>query len=99
MKPSEDYPRMMFHRTKEAVIVLSREEEDGLGPEWSRIIWQAPPFAAPDPATAPGPEPEPQSEGYTESEPEKETAPAVKPTLPARPPIKTAARSKGKRPA
>jgi hypothetical protein len=98
MKPSEDYPRMMFHRTKEAVTVLSREEEDGLGPDWSRVIWQAQLFAAPEPAPEPEPEPEPQSEGYTESEPEKETAPAANPTRPARAPMKRpAAHSKRKR--
>ena len=78
MKPSEDYPRMMFHRTKEPVIVLSREEEDGLGADWSRVVWPQP--AAPEPAQ----EPEPPSERSTESEPEEESAPAVSPTRPAR---------------
>jgi hypothetical protein len=40
---------MLFHRTKAAVTVRSREEEDALGAGWSRTIW--PPGApAPDPA-------------------------------------------------
>lgn len=63
-----DYPRMMFHQTKEPVIVHSRTEEDALGPGWSRKIWPA--EAAPDPAAAPEPEPEPEPE--TEEEPEAE---------------------------
>jgi hypothetical protein len=96
MKPSEDYPRMMFHRTKEPVTILSRDEEDGLGPEWSRIIWQAPPFAAPDPAAAPGSEPELFWKGYAETEPEEEPA-AVAPTRPARAPIKPPAAHKRKK--
>jgi len=76
MKPSEDYPRMMFHRSKEPVVILSREEEDGLGPEWSRIVWAAQPFAEPEPAPAPEP-PEPPTAGYAEAEPEEEHAPTT----------------------
>jgi hypothetical protein len=36
MKLDPDYPRMMFHPTKNWVIVKSAEEEEALGPEWSR---------------------------------------------------------------
>lgn len=72
---SRDYPRMLFHRTKEPVTVQSREEEDALGREWSRIIWPASVTAEPEPA--PTPEPEPQSEGYPEAEPEEAPAPAT----------------------
>jgi hypothetical protein len=87
---------MMFHRTKEPVTVQSREEEDALGREWSRIIWPAAPLTAPDPAFAPESEPELFSEGYTESEPEEEPAPAA-PTRPARNPHKpSSARNKRK---
>jgi len=34
-----DYPRMLFHRTKDPVTVHSREEEEALGAEWRRKIW------------------------------------------------------------
>ena len=67
---SRDYPRMMFHRAKEPVTVLSRAEEDALGPEWSRIIWPASAIAAPEPAPEPEPEPEPQAVGYAAEEPD-----------------------------
>jgi len=41
MTPLElDYPRMMFHRMHQPVIVLSPEEEAELGPEWSRIVFR-----------------------------------------------------------
>lgn len=97
MKPSEDYPRMMFHRSKEPVVILSREEEDGLGPEWSRIVWPVSAIAEPEPAPAPEP-PEPPTAGYAEAEPEEEHAPAAKPTRPARtpsrPPAKTTAKKR-----
>ena len=36
-----DYPRMLFHRSREPVTVQSRDEEDALGQEWSRTIWTA----------------------------------------------------------
>jgi hypothetical protein len=72
---------MLFHRAKEPVTVLSRAEEDALGPEWSRIIWPVSAIAEPKPA--PAPEPEPPSEGYSEAEPEEEPAPAA-PIRPAR---------------
>jgi len=47
MKPSDDYPRMLFHRAKDPVTVHSREEEAALGAEWSRKIW--PPIEELDP--------------------------------------------------
>jgi hypothetical protein len=67
---SRDYPRMLFHRTKEPVTVQSRAEEDALGPGWSRIIWPVSAIAAPEPAPEPEPEPEPQAVGYAAEEPE-----------------------------
>ena len=92
---SRDYPRMMFHRTKEPVTIQSREEEDALGREWSRIIW--PVSAVPEPEAAPAtPEPEPQSDGYSYAEPEEDPAPADKPTRPVRAHNKPHARSKKK---
>ena len=50
--PSNDYPRMMFHRSKEPVTIHSEEEESSLGPEWSRTIAAALP-AGEKPAKAP----------------------------------------------
>jgi hypothetical protein len=79
--PSTDYPRMMFHRNKEPVTVHSRDEEDALGPDWSRIIW-----AAAAPAAAPEPEPEQEPQEELDPEPEKEVSPAP-PRRPAKPPI------------
>ena len=74
---SRDYPRMLFHRTKEPVTVQSREEEDALGREWSRIIWPASAIAAPEPAP-PAPKPVPPSDGYSEAEPDNpEPDPAI----------------------
>ena len=75
----------MFHRHKGPVTVLSREEEDGLGHEWSRIIW--PVSAMPEPEAAPARDPEPQTEGYPKAEPEPENLPAA-PHRPARIPIR-----------
>ena len=100
MKPSDDYPRMMFHRTKEPVIVKSQEEEGGLGPEWSRIIWPASAIAAPEPAATPEP-PEPPQAGYAEAVPEpggpadqvtalRHAVAARKETAPAAKPIRPA---------
>ena len=67
---SRDYPRMLFHRTKEPVTVQSREEEDALGREWSRTIWPVSAItAAPEPAP-PAPKPVPPSAGYAEAEPD-----------------------------
>ncbi len=67
---SRDYPRMLFHRTKEPVTVQSREEEDALGREWSRIIWTVSAITAePEPAP-PAPKPVPPSAGYAEAEPD-----------------------------
>lgn len=39
--PYADYPRMMFHRTQDPVIVQSRDEEDALGADWARTVWPA----------------------------------------------------------
>lgn len=51
MAPSADYPRMMFHRSEEPVIVKSAEEEEALGPEWFRTV--LPPEPAPAHVKAP----------------------------------------------
>jgi hypothetical protein len=56
---NNDYPRMLFHRTKEPVTVQNRDEEYALGKEWSRTIWPAADAAEPDAPAAPEPEPEP----------------------------------------
>jgi hypothetical protein len=41
MTPYQDYPRMMFHRSGLTTVVLSRDEEDGLGADWRRTVWPA----------------------------------------------------------
>jgi hypothetical protein len=75
---------MLFHRLKEPVTVQTRDEEDALGPDWSRTIWTAASkAAAPEPAPEPEPEPDPP-----EPEPEPEEVPAADPHRPSRPPIK-----------
>jgi hypothetical protein len=84
--PNTDYPRMLFHRTKEPVTVHSRDEEDALGREWSRTIRAAAPAQEPEPATTPEPEPEP--------EPEEEVPPAPLHRRPGRPPLKRPAANK-----
>lgn len=77
---SRDYPRMMFHRTREPVVVQSRVEEDALGPDWSRIIWPVSAMPEPEPAARPEPEkpkePEPDQPPAL-PEPEEEPAPAT----------------------
>jgi hypothetical protein len=80
-----DYPRMLFHRTKEPVTVQNRDEEAAFGKEWSRTIWPAAEAAEPDEAPIIlEPEPEPAK---PEKEPEEEVSPAL-PRRPAKPPIK-----------
>jgi hypothetical protein len=41
MTPFQDYPRMLFHRSGLTCVVLSRDEEDGLGADWRRTVWPA----------------------------------------------------------
>jgi hypothetical protein len=36
LSPGREYPRHMYHATKDAVIINSAREERALGPEWSR---------------------------------------------------------------
>jgi hypothetical protein len=62
MTPYQDYPRMMFHRSGLTCVVLSRDEEDGLGADWRRVVW---PVEVPPPVetatgllASAGPEPE-----------------------------------------
>ena len=57
MTPFQDYPRMMFHRSGITTVVMSRDEEDGLGAEWRRTVW--PPVE--EGPSAAGPEPLPVS--------------------------------------
>jgi hypothetical protein len=71
MNPSEDYPRMMFHRTLPWVIVQSREEEDALGSDWARTVWPAgevppagPPREEPGESSEPLWPPEPAAEAF-----------------------------------
>jgi hypothetical protein len=73
--PNTDYPRMMFHRTKQPVTVQTRDEEDALGKEWSRTIWTASKAAAPEPEPEPDP-PEPEEEPEEEVSPEPSPRPA-----------------------
>ena len=40
--PDSDFPRRLFHRTKDPVIVHSRIEERLRGPEWARQPWPKP---------------------------------------------------------
>lgn len=61
MKPDPNYPRMMFHRSKDPVIVYSEEQEAALGREWSRTIPSVLP-AEEKPVPLPKPEPEPEEE-------------------------------------
>ena len=49
MKPSNDYPRMLFHPRERPVTVNSREEELALGGEWRRTIHQPAPEPPPTP--------------------------------------------------
>jgi hypothetical protein len=51
----QDYPRMMFHRTKPWVIVITEAEEAALGPEWSRIVFSGEGEPEPDPDPEPSP--------------------------------------------
>jgi hypothetical protein len=76
MKPSDDYPRMLFHRTREAVTVHSREEEEALGAEWSRRVWP-PPSAEPFPHLPPFDELEANGEEEDDEEdPDSDPPPA-----------------------
>jgi hypothetical protein len=84
--PNTDYPRMLFHRTKEPVTVHSRDEEDALGPDWSRTIRAVAPAKEPEPA--PIPEPEPEDPPEPDPEPEEEVLPAPPHRRPGRPPLK-----------
>ena len=62
MIDSADYPRMMFHRSQEPVIVRSEEEEAALGAGWQRTIPQPEPDPVPSiklpPPLPRGPDPE-----------------------------------------
>ena len=92
---SNDYPRMLFHRTREPVTVHSRDEEDALGRQWSRTIWAAAPAKEPDPAPIPEPvpEPEPALDPDPAPEPEEEVSPTP-PRRPGRPPVRRPAAAK-----
>ena len=67
MTPYQDYPRMMFHRSGLTCVVLSRDEEDGLGADWRRVVWGPADVASPvevDPEPpAASVVPEPKDEG------------------------------------
>lgn len=83
MTPSKDYPRMMFHRTQDPVIINSRDEEDALGPGWARTVWPvvALPPAEPEPPPAPAePEEEPDEEETEQFWPPEQPAPEPAPS-------------------
>lgn len=64
---SADYPRCMFHREHEMVIVQSEEEEVALGAGWSRTIPQ------PEEPIAPPPSPDlPEEEEPEEGDPSQD---------------------------
>lgn len=75
---SADYPRMLFHRQKEPVIVQSEAEEAALGAEWSRIVippsdvQEPPPAEYPPEWVPPEPEPLPEEPEEPEKHPERE---------------------------
>jgi hypothetical protein len=79
MKPDANYPRMLFHRSLPPVTVQSQNEEQALGPEWSRTI----------PAEEPPAEPEAPDEHEDPEEEKPEERPPVRP--PVRKPVKPAA--------
>lgn len=106
MSPSKDYPRMMFHRIQDPVIINSRDEEDALGPDWARTVWPAvaePPAEPPDAPPVEETEEEPDEEELTEQfwppeQPAPEPAPSAfepEPRIPRkRPAAKKAAAAK-----
>ena len=68
MKPDPNYPRMMFHRSKDPVTVHSEEEEASLGAQWSRTIIAAlPQEEKPVKVSEPEPDDEPEEEPEEES--------------------------------
>src|SRR5215471_3784352 len=71
MKADPNYPRMMFHPSKDPVTVHSEEQEAALGAEWSRTVLAALPHEH-KPAKLPEPEPEEEPE---EEEPDEEPEP------------------------
>lgn len=87
MTLSADYPRMMFHRQLEPVIVQSEEEEAALGGEWSRTI---PLPGTQEPPPPPPEEPEPEE---PEEEPEEPAEKPPPPRTPQREPRKFRKRS------
>lgn len=98
MKRSDDYPRMLFHRTKDPVTVQSREEETALGKEWARTVWPPEPEPKPEPEEDEPEEPEPEEPEPEEPEEEEEVSPAEPYRRPAKPPVKRpAAKVKKKR--
>ena len=69
--PFADYPRMMFHRTQDPVVIQSRDEEDALGSDWARTVWPAgevppagPPREEPGESSEPLWPPEPAAEAF-----------------------------------
>ena len=66
MSKTNDYPRMLFHRSQPPVTVHSEEEEVRMGAEWSRIL--------PQPAAqhVPNPDPDEPDEATPDDEEEEE---------------------------
>lgn len=106
MKPDPNYPRWMYHRSRDPVLIHSEAEEAALGPEWSRKVFASLPREE-KPEKIPGPEPEEEPEEEHEPEPEEPVeqpaaqtvAPPVKPKRgrPAahKPPHKSTAHKRG----
>lgn len=95
-----DYPRMLFdHRNRDVRTVHSRDEEDELGPAWSRKVWsEDDPGTAPEPggpadqvealrrAVAARSNPKPQPEPTADPDPPDELDPPDEPEPPYEPP-------------
>lgn len=90
MTPTDDYPRMMFRRGHEPVIVQNEEEENALGASWSRRVT----FDDPDEAEE---ETEDGDEEAPDSEDEPAELPASNDAAPARKRAPRAAAGRRKR--
>jgi len=61
MTPDPNYPRMMFHPSRDPVIVKSEEEEAALGAGWSRTVQAVAEHFPPVSDPAPGPDKPPEA--------------------------------------
>lgn len=80
MRPDPNYPRWMFHRSLDPVMIHSPEEEAALGPEWSRRVWAAlSREEKPEPVPEPYEEPEEPEEPVVDDPAQPEPVPPAKP--------------------